>query len=204
MNKKRGLGYFAKEGLLNSNPVLVQLLGLCSVLAVSNSLVNALGMGVCLTLVLICSNILISLLRNVITKQIRIAAYIVVISGFVTAAQLIIRAYFPAIDKSLGIFIPLIVVNCIVLARAEAFASKNSPAASALDGLFMGLGYTGALLVVAFIRELIGAGTLFGFPVLGSNYPGVLMLTMPAGAFICLGIVVALIRFIMRKRGAGK
>lgn len=204
MMKRKGIGFFAKEGLLSSNPVLVQLLGLCSVLATSSSLINALGMGACATIVLICSNVLISLLRNAISKQIRIAAYIVVISGFVTAAQLIIKAYFPTIDKSLGIFIPLIVVNCIVLARAEAFASKNTPAASALDGLFMGLGYTGALFVVAFLRELFGAGTLFGFPVLGSGYPGVLMLTMPAGAFICLGIVVAAIRFVMNKKEAKK
>lgn len=202
--KRKGIGYFAKEGLLRSNSVSVQLLGLCSVLATSNSLVNAIGMGVCATVVLICSNVLISVLRNVISKQIRIAAYIVVISGFVTAAQLIVQAFFPVIDKSLGIFIPLIVVNCIVLARAEAFASKNSPAASALDGLFMGLGYTAALFMVAFVRELFGLGTLFGIPVLGRSYPGVLMLTMPAGAFICLGIVVAAVRFITSKREGKK
>ena len=198
--KKKGIGYFASEGLLKSNPVFVQLLGLCSVLATSTTLTNAVGMGVSATIVLVCSNVLISLLRNIIPKQIRIASYIVVISGFVTAAQLLIKAYFPLIDKSLGIFIPLIVVNCIVLARAEAFASKNNPAASALDGLFMGLGYTAALMIVAFFRELFGAGTLFGFKVLGGGYKGILLLTMPAGAFICLGCVIAAIRFIMAKR----
>lgn len=202
--KRKGIGFFAKEGLLSSNPVTVQLLGLCSVLATSNSLINAIGMGVCATVVLICSNILISVLRNAISKQIRIAAYIVVISGFVTAAQLIVQAFFPVIDKALGIFIPLIVVNCIVLARAESFASKNGPAASALDGLFMGLGYTATLVAVAFVRELLGSGTLFGLPVFGRSYPGVLMLTMPAGAFICLGIVIALVRFISTKKEGKK
>lgn len=200
--KRKGIGYFASEGLLKSNPVMVQLLGLCSVLATSTTLTNAIGMGVSATLVLICSNVLISLLRNVIPKQIRIAAYIVVISGFVTAVQLLIKAYLPAIDKSLGIFIPLIVVNCIVLARAEAFASKNPPAASALDGVFMGLGYTASLLAVAFLRELFGAGSLFGFKVLGSHYEGVLLLTMPAGAFMCLGCVVAAVRYFMSKKSA--
>lgn len=192
--KNNGLKHFVKEGLLTNNPVLVQLLGLCSVLAVSTTMVNAVGMGVAATLVLICSNLLISLLRRFIPQQVRIAAYIVVISGFVTAVQLLIKAYFPAIDKSLGIFIPLIVVNCIVLARAEAFASKNGPLASVLDGLFMGAGYTAALLSVALVRELFGSGSVFGVKVFGNSYPGVLMLTMPAGAFICLACVVAAVR----------
>lgn len=197
--KKRKISYFAKEGLLTNNPVFVQLLGLCSVLAVSTDMLNALGMGVAATAVLICSNVLISTLRKLIPSQVRIAAYIVVISGFVTAAQLLIKAYFPSIDKSLGIFIPLIVVNCIVLARAEAFASKNSPFASALDGLFMGAGYTAALFAVSFVRELFGKGTLFGISVFGSGYSGVLMLTMPAGAFICLGCIVAAVRYFTNK-----
>ncbi len=199
--KRRGIAWFAKEGLLKNNPVLVQLLGLCSVLAVSTTMTNALGMGAAATLVLICSNLLISLLRRLIPEQVRIAAYIVVISGFVTAVQLLIKAYFPAIDKSLGIFIPLIVVNCIVLARAEAFASKNGPVASLLDGLFMGVGYTAALLCVSFIREFFGSGSLFGIKVLGENYPGVLMLTMPAGAFLCLACVVAAVRYFSARKG---
>lgn len=197
--KRRGISWFAKEGLLGNNPVLVQLLGLCSVLAVSTSMSNAIGMGVAATVVLICSNLLISLLRKFIPEQVRIAAYIVVISGFVTAVQLLIKAYFPAIDKSLGIFIPLIVVNCIVLARAEAFASKNKPAAALLDGLFMGIGYTAALLAVSFIRELFGNGTVFGISVFGGSYPKVLLLTMPAGAFICLACVVAAVRYFTTK-----
>lgn len=199
--KRRGIAWFAKEGLLKNNPVLVQLLGLCSVLAVSTTMTNALGMGAAATVVLICSNLLISLLRRLIPEQVRIAAYIVVISGFVTAVQLIIKAYLPAIDKSLGIFIPLIVVNCIVLARAEAFASKNGPVASILDGVFMGLGYTAALLCVSFIREFFGSGSLFGIKVLGESYPGILMLTMPAGAFLCLACVVAAVRYFSAKKG---
>ncbi|MBQ3195715.1 MAG: electron transport complex subunit RsxE [Clostridia bacterium] len=199
--KRRGIAWFAKEGLLKNNPVLVQLLGLCSVLAVSTTMTNALGMGAAATVVLICSNLLISLLRRLIPEQVRIAAYIVVISGFVTAVQLIIKAYLPAIDKSLGIFIPLIVVNCIVLARAEAFASKNGPVASILDGVFMGLGYTAALLCVSFIREFFGSGSLFGIKVLGESYPGILMLTMPAGAFLCLACVVAAVRYFSARKG---
>ncbi len=199
--KRRGIAWFAKEGLLKNNPVLVQLLGLCSVLAVSTTMTNALGMGAAATLVLICSNLLISLLRRLIPEQVRIAAYIVVISGFVTAVQLLIKAYFPAIDKSLGIFIPLIVVNCMVLARAEAFASKNGPVASVLDGIFMGVGYTAALLCLAFIREFFGSGSLFGIKVLGEGYPGILVFTMPAGAFICLACVVAAVRYFSTRKG---
>ena len=202
--KRKGISYFTKEGLLTNNPVTVQLLGLCSVLATSTSISNAIGMGAAATVVLICSNILISMLRHIIPKQVRIAAYIVVISGFVTAVQLIIKAFFPVIDRSLGIFIPLIVVNCIVLARAEAFASKNGIGASALDGLFMGAGYTVTLVILAIFRELFGSGTLLGISVFGNGYKGILMLTMPAGAFICLGILIAAVRHITSKRGAGK
>lgn len=201
---KKGFLFHAREGLLTNNPVMVQLLGLCSVLATSTSLINALGMGAAATMVLVCSNVLISLLRKFIPKQVRIAAYIVVISGFVTAVQLLIKAYFPLIDKSLGIFIPLIVVNCIVLARAEAFASKNGPLSSALDGLFMGLGYTLSLVAVAFLRELFGKGQLLGVPVFGNGFKGVLMLTMPAGAFICLAVVIAAVRYLTAKRRSGK
>ncbi len=201
---KNSISHYAKEGLLKNNPVMVQLLGLCSVLATSTSLINAIGMGVSATVVLICSNVLISLLRKFIPKQVRIAAYIVVISGFVTAVQLLIKAYFPVIDKSLGIFIPLIVVNCIVLARAEAFASQNGPADSALDGLFMGLGYTASLVCVAFLRELFGKGEIFGVSVFGNGFKGILMLTMPAGAFICLACVIAAVRHITSKRRSGK
>ena len=179
-------GFFAK------NPVLVQMLGMCSTLAVTTSVTNALGMGLAVTAVLICSNIFISLLRNFIPKQIRIASYIVIISGFVTAVQLLIQAYLPALNKTLGLFIPLIVVNCIILARAEAFASKQPILPSAVDGLSMGLGYTFALILVAAVRELIGAGTLLGFKVMPASYEPAIIFILPSGAFLTLGFLIAL------------
>ena len=148
-----------KEGLLTKNPVLVQLLGMCSTLAITTSLFNGIGMGLAVTVILICSNILISALRKVIPNQIRIAAYITIIAGFVTVVDLSIQAFLPALSQSLGVFIPLIVVNCIVLGRAEAFASKNGVLASAVDGLCQGIGYTLALITVCVIRELLGSGT---------------------------------------------
>ena len=158
MNFKRQF----KEGLLTKNPVLVQLLGMCSTLAITTSLFNGLGMGLAVTVILICSNVLISALRKVIPNQIRIAAYIVIIAGFVTVVDLCLQAFIPDLAESLGVFIPLIVVNCIVLGRAEAFASKNSVLASAVDGLTQGIGYTLALVTVCVIRELLGAGTFGG------------------------------------------
>ena len=179
------------DAILKQNPILVQLLGMCSVLAISTTATNAIGMGAAVTVVLIFSNILISLLRKLIPDEIRIAAFIVIISGFVTMVELIIKAYLPALDKSLGVFIPLIVVNCIILARAEAFASKNPVLPSALDGLFMGIGYTAALLVLSMIRELVGYGSFFGIPLFGENFVGVQMFVLPSGAFILLGILLA-------------
>lgn len=190
-----------KDGLITQNPVLIQLLGMCSALAITTSLTDAFGMGVAVTAVLICSNIFISLLRKVIPDQIRIAAYIVVISGFVTAVQLLIKAFLPALDKSLGIFIPLIVVNCIIFARAEAFASKNRVLSSALDGLSMGLGYTFAVCLVAFARELIGNGSVLGHK-LGDF--GVGMITSSAGGFLMLGLILAAVQAITRKGGDKK
>ena len=187
-----------RRGIIDENPVLVQFLGICSTLAVTTSVVNAIGMGLSVTAVLICSNLFISLLRNFIPKQVRIASFIIVISGFVTAVDLIVKAYLPDLSKSLGLFIPLIVVNCIVLARAEAYASKNGPLLSALDGLFSGLGYTLALLALAFVRELLGTGTLFaaadgtgGLRILGDWYTPVTLFIMPAGAFMTLGVLCA-------------
>ena len=150
------------EGLLTKNPVLVQLLGLCSVLAITTSLFNGLGMGLSVTVILICSNVLISALRKVIPNQIRIAAYIVIIASFVTIVDLVLQAFLPALSESLGVFIPLIVVNCIVLGRAEAFASKNGVLASALDGLCQGIGYTVALVLMCVVREFLGSGTFGG------------------------------------------
>lgn len=179
-------------GLFDNNPVLVQMLGMCSTLAVTTSVKNALGMGIAVTAVLICSNIFISLLRNFIPKQIRIASYIVIISGFVTAVQLLIQAYLRELNDTLGLFIPLIVVNCIILARAEAFASKQPVLPSAVDGLAMGVGYTFALVIVAAVRELIGAGTLLGYQVMPSAYEPAIIFILPSGAFLTLGLIIAL------------
>ena len=156
------IGKMFKEGLLTKNPVLVQLLGMCSILAITTSLFNGIGMGISVTIILICSNVLISALRKVIPSQIRIAAYIVIIAGFVTIVDLALQAFLPELSESLGVFIPLIVVNCIILGRAEAFASKNTVAASALDGLFQSIGYTVALVIMCVIRELLGSGTFGG------------------------------------------
>ncbi len=195
-----------KEGLLTKNPVLVQLLGMCSTLAITTSLFNGLGMGLAVTIILICSNVLISALRKVIPSQIRIAAYIVIIAGFVTIVDLLLQAYIPALSESLGVFIPLIVVNCIILGRAEAFASKNGVVASALDGLFQGIGYTMALVIVCVIRELLGAGTFGGgllnggegIRIIPEGYPAMQMV-MPVGGFLILGCVIAGSQFLMKK-----
>lgn len=195
-----------KEGLLTKNPVLVQLLGMCSTLAITTSLFNGLGMGVAVTVILLCSNVLISALRKVIPSQIRIAAYIVIIAGFVTIIDLLLQAYIPALSESLGVFIPLIVVNCIILGRAEAFASKNGVLASAVDGLCQGIGYTVALVIVCVIRELLGAGTFGGgllnggegIRIIPEGYAAMQMV-MPVGGFLVLGVVIAGGQFLMRK-----
>ena len=196
-----------KDGLLTKNPVLAQLLGLCSTLAITTSLFNGLGMGLAVTVILICSNVLISALRKVIPNQIRIAAYIVIIAGFVTMVDLLLQAFLPDLAESLGVFIPLIVVNCVVLGRAEAFASKNTVLASAIDGICQGIGYTMALVIMCVIRELLGSGT-FGAGVLGENGAGIqifpadyaaLQMIMPVGGFLTLGFVVAGFQWLNRK-----
>ena len=195
-----------REGLLTKNPVLVQLLGMCSTLAITTSLFNGLGMDVAVTIILICSNVMISALRKVTPSQIRIAAYIVIIAGFVTIIDLLLQAYIPALSESLGVFIPLIVVNCIILGRAEAFASKNGVVASAVDGLCQGIGYTVALVIVCIIRELLGAGTFGGgllnggegIRIIPEGYPAMQMV-MPVGGFLVLGFVIAGSQFLMRK-----
>lgn len=188
------------NGIINENPTFVQLLGMCPTLAVTTSALNGLGMGVTVIFVLTLSNFLISLLRKFIPQQIRIASYIVIISGVVTAIQLLIKAYFPDLDKSLGLFIPLIVVNCIILARAEAFASKNGILPSIFDGLFMGLGFTIALTILGIVRELLGAGTIFGFDILlRFGYTPILFFILPAGAFITLGVLIAAVNSIRQK-----
>ena len=196
------------EGLFDQNPILVQLLGTCPTLATTTSMKNGVGMGLSAAAVLVLSNLLISLLRKFIPKQVRIAAYIVIISGFVTAVELLIKAYVPALDASLGLFIPLIVVNCIILARAEAYASKNPLVDSMLDGLFMGLGFTFALGLLGGIREFIGNGTLWDVKITPEAYPGISFFTQPAGAFITLGTLIAAVTaiktFAAKRKGADK
>lgn len=199
-----------KDGLLTQNPVLVQLLGMCSTMAITTTLFNGLGMGICVTIILICSNIVISMLRKAIPSKIRIAAYIVVIAGFVTIVDLLMQAYLPSLSESLGIFIPLIVVNCIILGRAEAFASKNSVAASALDGVFQGIGYTVVLVIMCVIREFLGNGT-FGGGILGVDGAGIrllpeqfpaMMMILPVGGFLTLGVLIAVVQYFLNKKGA--
>ena len=194
------------DGLLHKNPVFVQLLGMCSTLAITTSLFNGIGMGVAVTVITICSNVLISALRKVIPNQIRIAAYITIIAGFVTVVDLLLKAFIPALSESLGVFIPLIVVNCIVLGRAEAFASKNGVLASAVDGLCQGIGYTVALIIMCVIRELLGSGTFGGgilnggegIRILPAQYPAMQMI-MPVGGFLTLGFVIAGSQWLMKR-----
>ena len=191
-----------REGIVTQNPVLVQFLGMCSTLAITTSVVNALGMGLSVMVVLVCSNFFISLLRNFIPKQVRIASFIIVISGFVTAVDLIVKAFFPALSKSLGLFIPLIVVNCIIFARAEAFAFKNGPILALGDGLGMGLGFTLAITILASVRELFGSGTLFGIDVMGAGYQPMKILTAPSGGFLTLGILLIIVNLVRKKLDA--
>ena len=186
------------EGLLTKNPVTVQLLGMCSTLAITTSLFNGIGMGLAVTIITICSNVLISALRKVIPSQVRIAAYITIIAGFVTIVDLLLKAFIPALSASLGVFIPLIVVNCMVLGRAEAFASKNGILASAVDGLCQGIGYTVALVITCVIRELLGSGTFGGgllnggegIRIIPAQFPA-MQVVMPVGGFLVLGFVIA-------------
>jgi electron transport complex protein RnfE len=194
------------EGLLTKNPVTVQLLGMCSTLAITTSLFNGLGMGLAVTIITICSNVLISALRKVIPNQIRIAAYITIIAGFVTVVDLLLQALLPDLAASLGVFIPLIVVNCMVLGRAEAFASKNGVLASAVDGLCQGIGYTVALVITCIIRELLGAGTFGGgllnggegIRIIPEGIPA-MQLVMPVGGFLVLGFVIAFSQWLMTR-----
>ena len=194
------------EGLLTKNPVTVQLLGMCSTLAITTSLFNGIGMGLSVTIILICSNVLISALRKVIPSQIRIAAYIVIIAGFVTIVDLLLQAFLPDLSESLGVFIPLIVVNCIILGRAEAFASKNTVLASAVDGLCQGIGYTVALVITCIIRELLGSGTFgggllgggLGYVVIPDPYPA-MKIVMPVGGFLTLGVVIAFSQWLVAR-----
>ena len=193
------IGKQFKEGVITNNPVLVQLLGMCSTMAITTSIANGLGMGVSVLLILTASNIAISAIRKIVPNKIRIAMYVVVIAGFVTCVDLLLQAFVPAIASSLGVFIPLIVVNCIILGRAEAFASKEGIAASAMDGIFQGLGYTLVLLVMCIIRELLGAGTLAGIQIMPASYQTIGVLTLPVGGFLVLGALIAAMQWALNR-----
>ena len=196
---KQDLKKIFLNGIVTENPTFRLVLGMCPTLAITTSVLNGLGMGLATTFVLVCSNFVISLIRNFVPSKVRIPAYIVVIATFVTIVQLLLEAFLPSLSQSLGLFIPLIVVNCIIFARAESFASKNPPLASMADGLGMGLGFTISLSIISAVRELIGSGTLLGFPVLGSNYPGVLLFILAPGGYITLGLVMVAFNAVMKK-----
>lgn len=227
MAEKKSLGKEFTKGLIKENPVLRLVLGTCPTLAVTTSVTNAIGMGIAATIVLVCSNIVISMLRKVIPSKVRIPAYIVVIAAFVTIVQMLVKAFVPALDTALGAFLPLIVVNCIILGRAEAFASKNSVLYSAVDGLGMGVGFTAALCMMGTVRELLGAGTflagiqdllvLFGDNVLGGwngfdftnglsaiGLQPITLFILPAGGFFVFGILMAVANRIAEGRGKPK
>ena len=180
------------KGIIKENPVLRLVLGTCATLAVSTAASNAIGMGLATTFVLVCSNAVISLLRNIIPDKVRIPSYITIIAGFVTIVQMFIKAYSPALDSALGIFLPLIVVNCIILGRAEMFANKHRVLPSILDGLGMGVGFTATLLLMGIIRELLGAGTVFDIPVLSTFMDPIIIFILPHGGFFVFGLLIAL------------
>lgn len=187
------------KGIIKENPIFVLVLGMCPTLGVTSSAINGLGMGLATTFVLMMSNIVISLVKDVIPEKVRIPSFIVIIAAFVTVVQLAMQAYVPSLYKSLGLFIPLIVVNCIVLGRAEAFASKNNIVSSAIDGLGIGLGFTFALVLLGSIREILGSGKLFNFTIYSENYVTLIFVLAP-GAFIVLGYLIALINRIKKSQ----
>ena len=200
------LGKQFKEGLLTNNPVLVQVIGMCSTMAITTSMFNGIGMGVAVTVILTLSNVIISAIRKIIPDKIRIAMFIVVIAGFVTCVDLLIQAFVPALSESLGVFIPLIVVNCIILGRAEAFSYKNGVVASFWDGIFQGIGYTAVLVVMCVIREFLGAGTFGGGILNGGDGIQILpeqfpmgMLTLPVGGFLVLACLIAAMQWALSK-----
>ena len=181
-----------KNGIVKDNPTFVLMLGMCPTLATPTSALTGLSMGLATMVVLICTNFVISLLKNLTPDKVRIPVFIVVIAAFVTVLQLVIKAFLPDIDKALGLFIPLIVVNCVILGRAEAFAAKNSPVASLFDGIGIGLGFTLGLTLLGIVRELLGAGSIFGFTLLPETY-NILLFILPPGAFITLGYLIAIV-----------
>ena len=204
MAEKKTLAQEFSKGLIKENPVLRLVLGTCPTLATSTSVESAIGMGLAATVVLVCSNIVISALRKVIPSKVRIPAYIVIIAGFVTLVQMLVKAFLPQIDEMLGVYLPLIVVNCIILGRAEAFASKNTVLYSAVDGLGMGVGFTAALLLMGGIRELLGAGSIAGFTVLPEAIPPMTIFVLAPGGFFVFGILIALANKVAESSGKPK
>lgn len=190
-----------KRGIFSENPTFRLMLGMCPTLAVTTLAINGVGMGLATAAVLICSNIVVSVLKNVIPDQVRIPSYVVIIAAFVTVVSMLLEAFAYPLYEALGIFLPLIVVNCIILGRAEAYASKHSLFKSTLDGLGVGLGFTLSLTVLGAIREFLGGGTIFGFKVLGENANMATIFSLPAGAFITLGLMMALINYLTARRG---
>lgn len=193
---------FLTNGIIKENPIFFQLLGMCPTLAVTTSAMNGLGMGLATTAVLVASNIVISLLRNVIPSKIRIPAFIVVIATFVTIIGMLMEGFLPALFNSLGLFIPLIVVNCLILARAEAFAFKNNVVDSTLDGIGMGIGFTLALTILGIVREVFGVGAIFGITLFGDKFEPALAMILPPGAFLALGLLLALNNKMKDKKAA--
>ncbi len=187
------------NGLLYENPTFVLMVGMCPTLAVTTSASNAIGMGLSTMAVLVCSNLFISLLRNLISEKIRIPAFIVVIASFVTIVEMVLKAYLPDLSATLGLYIPLIVVNCIIFARAEAFAFKNGPILALGDGIGMGLGFTAAITILASIREIFGTGSYFGFNIMGAGYQPMAILTTPSGGFLTLGVLLMIVNLIRKK-----
>ena len=192
-----------RNGLLDENPTFIQVVGMCPVLAVTTNAVNGIGMGLATTAVLTCSNMAISCIRKVVPDQVRIPCYVVVIASFVTIIQFIMEGFFPELNAALGIFIPLIVVNCIILARAEAFANKNNIINSIFDGIGNGLGFTCALVIVGCIREILGAGSIFGYSLLFESFPRTVIMILPPGAFFTLGFLMAGLNVLRKKTEEG-
>lgn len=204
MAEKKSLAKEFSKGLIKENPVLRLVLGTCPTLATSTSVESAIGMGLAATVVLVCSNIVISALRKVIPSKVRIPAYVVIIAGFVSIVQMLVKAFLPQIDEMLGVYLPLIVVNCIILGRAEAFASKNTVLYSAVDGVGMGIGFTAALLLMGGIRELIGAGSIAGFTVFPEAIPPMTIFVLAPGGFFVFGILIALANKVAAHNGKEK
>jgi electron transport complex protein RnfE len=192
-----------KNGIIDENPTFMQVIGMCPVLAVTTSAINGVGMGLSTTAVLICSNLVISLLRKVIPDKVRIPCYVVVIASFVTIVDFLMQGFAPPqLNEALGIFIPLIVVNCIILARAESYANKNNPLASVFDGLGMGLGFTLALIIVGSVREILGSGSIFGLTILPEAFPRTIIMILPPGAFFTLALLMAGFKYLRGKNAA--